>query len=213
VGCAPASEVNVSALLADTIQSLTDRARRALDQRRLLHLLGVAHTAATLAQTHGLDVGRAVLAGLLHDLSKPIDPEDIERDLTAWGVAIPEEDRDYPRIWHGLHAAVWAGRELGLDAPEIHEAVMLHTTADAGVGPLTRALFIADLAEPLRRVDEAPAILALARRDLTAGFRLALRVKVAHVRGKGRPIHPRARRALLDFPPQEEAEGLPAVGG
>jgi predicted HD superfamily hydrolase involved in NAD metabolism len=199
-------------LLADTLQTLTDRARRSLNENRFLHLLGVTHTVAALAERHGLDPGRAALAGLLHDLSKQIDPKEIKKDLAGWKIAIPTEDREHPHTWHGLHAAEWARRKLDLDDPEIYEAVSLHTTADAGVGPLTQALFVADFTEPLRGFKLAPAILDRTRRDLTDGFREALRLKTDRLRSKGRPIHPRARRALLDFFPEELSQGITAVG-
>jgi predicted HD superfamily hydrolase involved in NAD metabolism len=204
--------VNPSALLADTLQTLTDRARRSLNPNRFLHLLGVTHTVTALAGRHGLDPGQAALAGLLHDLSKQIDPNAIKKDLAGWGIAIPPEDRDHPHTWHGLHAAEWARRKLDLNDPDILEAVTLHTTADAGVCPLTQALFVADFTEPLRGFKQAPPVLDLARRDLLEGFREALRVKVTRLRNKGRSIHPRARRALLDFCPEEGSETISAVG-
>jgi predicted HD superfamily hydrolase involved in NAD metabolism len=195
-------------LLAKTIQILTDRARATLGEHRLLHLLGATHVATILAEAHGLGAERGALAGLLHDISKPIDSKDIRRDLRAWGTDVPEEDKDFPRVWHGLHAAWWARRELGLDDEAILEAVALHATADAGVGPLCQALFVADFAEPTRRLAETPRLLALARRDLAEGFREAMRLKIAHVRAKGAPIHPRARRAAEAFLPPAQARAL-----
>lgn len=205
--------MRIPALLAETIQTLTDRARASMGEQRFLHLLGVTHTVMVLAEIHRLGIERAALSGLLHDISKPMEPRDLKRELKSWGEPVPEEDRDFPRTWHGLHAAGWARRELKVEDEEILEAIAFHTTADAGLRPLGQALFVADFTEPLRRIDEAPAVLAEAKRDLLEGFRTALRVKVGHVAAKGKPVHPRARRALLDFLPGEEAETLLEAAG
>ncbi len=183
--------------LAQLIQDLTDRAADAMSPYRFQHVLGVTHTACALAAVHGLGVERAGLAGLLHDLFKETPPPRIQRELEACSVSIPPEDCDHPKTWHGLRAAVFAERELGLSDPEILEAVTLHTTGDAEIGRLARVLFVADFCEPGRRAEQAPEILRAARQDLDEGYRRALVAKTRHILGKkGRALHPRAVRAL-----------------
>lgn len=183
--------------LAQLIQDLTDRAAGAMSPYRFQHVLGVTHTACALAAAHGLGVERAGLAGLLHDLFKETPPPQIQRELEACGVSIPPEDRDHPKTWHGLRAAVFAEGEMGLSDPEILEAITLHTTGDAQISPLARALFVADFCEPGRRTEQAPEILQAAREDLDEGYRRALVAKTRHILSKkGRALHPRAIRAL-----------------
>lgn len=182
------------------VQSLLDRARRGLDPQRMIHVLGVTHTVMALAALHQIDLTDAALAGLLHDQSKSLPPEQIRHELQQMGYELPPEDLDFPHTWHGLHAAAYARQHLGLDRPEVFEAVNLHTTADAGVGPLTKALFIADLCEPNRKFKEAAEILKTARRDLDEGFRQAMMHKMRHVANKKKAkLHPRAVRALKAY--------------
>lgn len=182
------------------IQFLIDRARRQLDPRRVLHVLGVTHTVTALAEIHAIDLTDAALAGLLHDQSKELPHDQLLTELHQMGAAPNHEDLAFPNTWHGLHAAAYALRHLGLDRPAVYEAVTLHTTADAGIGPLTKALFIADLCEPTRRVKEAPAILKAARLDLDEGFRQAIVHKLRHVVNKKKStLHPRAVRALKAY--------------
>lgn len=187
-------------LRAEQLQNLINRARQVLSARRLHHTLGVMHTAALLASAHGLKPEEAALAALLHDQSKELHPDQIRQELAGHDVSIPAEDLAYPQTWHGLHAAEYARRELGIDDPQILEAVALHTTADAKIDDLTKILFIADLCEPNRTMEASPEILKAARADLDEGFRQALLHKTRHVLKKRKTkLHPRAERALAHY--------------
>ena len=193
----------------ELIQSLVDHAHRGHGPHRIRHILGVTHTACTLAALHGLGVERAAAAGLLHDLFKGVSPPQILADLEVAGRSIPPEDLDHPKTWHGLRAAVYAEVELGLTDPDVLEAAALHTTADAGICPLTRVLFIADYCEPGRHIEQTDEILQVARRDLDEGFRQALLTKTAYIRSKkNRSMHPRAIRALRAWLPEGDWEEL-----
>lgn len=192
------------------LQRLADDARQSLRPKRFLHVLGVTHTAVTLAIRHGVDPVRAAAAALLHDRSKETPPERIKADLESRGSAIPEDDAPYPALWHGPHAAVLARDEYGISEEdglgEIAEAVTIHSTADAAMSPLAQILFLADYLEPSRDFEGIDELRALARQDLTGAFKRALENKCRHMRERGHAISPRARRALVYY-------GIEPVGG
>ncbi|MCL5270382.1 MAG: bis(5'-nucleosyl)-tetraphosphatase (symmetrical) YqeK [bacterium] len=196
------------------VQPLLDRLRQVLSEARMLHALGVTHVSCALAALHGLNVEHAAIAGLLHDQSKELAPDFIRTDLQRLSIHIPDEDLDFPSTWHGFHAAAVAQAEYGINEPDILQAVMLHTTGDAGMGPLAQALFIADFAEPCRRRGMAPAVLQTARRSLEEGFALALQAKARHMLGrKGFRLHPKALRALKTYLPRDQWQSLLAGDG
>lgn len=205
-------------MVAAIYQALADDAQRHLSPPKFRHVLGVTHAAVALAQRHGVALEQAAAAGLLHDRSKAMKPEAIEADLREWGEAIPEEDRDYPAVWHGLHAAAWARRTgalAGIEGAEaIVEAVRLHSTADAGMGPLAKILFIADYTEPGRDFEGVGELRELAARDLEQGFAACLERKYRHMMSKGKAISPRALRAAEAAgvePGELEAGKVPGV--
>jgi predicted HD superfamily hydrolase involved in NAD metabolism len=182
-------------------QDLLDQLERSLPPRRFLHVLGVTHTAVQLAARHGVDCDLAAQAGLIHDRSKALSPEAIEDDLRARGIEIPEEDRAYPAIWHGLHAAVWLRQESGWEDFEALEAVAQavehHSTGDPALGRVGRVLFIADFLEPGRFFDGIDELRTKARDNLDAGYESCLAAKCRHViEKKQQRLHPRAQRAL-----------------
>lgn len=181
-------------------QELADDVQLRLDPRKFLHVLGVAHAAVALAMRHGVDEQWAMTAGLLHDRSKNMTPEEIEADLKERGIEIPEEDRAFPALWHGFHAAAAIGTELDLTreqgAEEIAEAVRLHSTADSPIGPLARILFIADFTEPGRDFPGLNELRRIARQSLEDGYRRVLEHKCRYMKRQGKTLSPRALRAL-----------------
>ncbi len=184
------------------IQVVIDRVRTSMSSRRFLHTLGVMHTLNTLANIHGLCPIKATLVSLLHDLSKEIEPSRIRSDLRQRNLDIPKDDLDYPKVWHGYHASVVARQEMGITDPDILEAVALHTTADATVCPMTRAIYVADFCEPGRTVDSANDILGQAKRNLDQGFREALLKKTGYMTNlKKLTLSPRTHRAVETWLP------------
>jgi predicted HD superfamily hydrolase involved in NAD metabolism len=182
-------------------QGHLDYLERTLPVRRFLHVLGVTHMAVQLAARHGVDCNLAALAALIHDRSKALSPERIEADLRERGIEIPEEDRPYPAIWHGLHAAVWlrqdAGWEPGDELEAVAQAVEHHSTGDADFGPVGRVLFLADFLEPGRNFEGIDDLRIQARDGLLTGYKSCLAAKCRHViKKKHQRLHPRARRAL-----------------
>jgi len=196
-------------------QVLTDHLQAALPAKKYLHALGVTHTAVALAQRHGVSPDRAALVGLLHDRSKAVPPAVIERDLAKRGIEIPEEDQPYPAVWHGLHAAVWARRELGIAAEEgmdeIVQAVQFHSTAEADICDLAKVLFVADYLEPGRSFEGIDSLRQTARQSLHEGFRACLERKSQYVKDKrGQALSPRAVRALEFYTPVTGSHRAPA---
>lgn len=184
-------------------QALLAEAQQNLPPKKFLHTLGVTHAAVALAEIHGANVEHAAIAGLVHDRSKAMKPEEIEADLERRGVEIGADDRPFPAIWHGLHAATWLRQDAEMADTNATEtiacAVEVHSTADAGMSDLAKILFIADYTEPSRSFEGLDAIRATARRDLAEGFRACLESKCRYMAGRGQRVSPRAARALEEM--------------
>lgn len=133
-----------------------------LSLKRLIHSLDTMYYAVSLALRFDVDPDRAALAALSHDIGRETDAQEL------W-----EKSVDVPEHWNGsvafLHApaAVTMIREqLGIDDPEILEAVRLHTTLDADASDLAKVLFVADKAEPSRQFSDLGPIRQYATEDL-----------------------------------------------
>ncbi len=84
-----------------------------LPEKRFKHCLGVEQAAINLAERFGVDVGKAGLAGLLHDYAKKLSDEEFLALIDKY--ALDPALKDWGNnVWHGLVAvarkmlvAVW----------------------------------------------------------------------------------------------------------
>jgi len=149
------------------------------------HCIFTAEFMSSFADQAGVTNDQAVTAGLLHDLCKGLDKAEYLACAEDYGIPVGEAQRLNPKLLHGPIAAEECRRDLGVDDEAVYEAIYWHTTGRPELGPVGRALFLADFAEPTRLFAEAVETRALLRRE---GFESALlyaaRQKVEHVREK-----------------------------
>lgn len=168
-----------------------------LPEKRLRHVLGVAGLAADITRRFALDEERLETAALLHDLCRALPKDELLARAAAYGLPVNEMQRAKPMLLHGPLAAEEARRELGVNDAAVYEAIYWHTTGTPGLGPIGRALIVADFAEPNRDYPEAAEARALLD---TAGLDAALcyvaEQKCAHVQKKAAVADPSARAFL-----------------
>ncbi|QIN80218.1 HD domain-containing protein [Rubrobacter marinus] len=178
------------------LKAATGYARERLSDKRYDHTLRVAETAERLAGLHGLDPEKARLAGLLHDLARETDGEELLRIAAKNGVPVGDPEHEKPNLLHGPVAAVVARTELGVEDGNVLEAVRVHTTGAQGMGPLALVVFVADKIEPGREGEWVESLRGLAERDLKEAARASLESSISYTEERGRAVHPRSREAL-----------------
>lgn len=108
------------------------------------HAEEVADTAAWLAEIHDLDVEKARLAALLHDISAIITPREMYDLAISRGLAIDPAEEKYNFLLHQRISKIFAHEKFGVSDPEILSAIECHTTLKKNAGPYDMAIFIAD---------------------------------------------------------------------
>jgi predicted HD superfamily hydrolase involved in NAD metabolism len=166
---------------------------------RYEHSVRVARCADLLAQCHGLDAGKARLAGMLHDLARLYTPARLVAECRARGMPIDEFERANPVVLHARLGAAIAHEAFGVDDAEVLSAIEKHTTAAVGMSPLDCALYLADGLEPGRPFPERPALWKLATRSLDEGMRGVLVHTFAYLCRKGIPVAPQTVAAARVF--------------
>ena len=132
-------------------QKLRKELEKQLKPDRFDHTLGVAYTSASMAFIYGVDVQKALIAGMLHDCAKCMSHEEQIKICEKNNIEITEVERRNHSL---LHAKV--GMFLAKDKYEIYDSEILgairwHTTGKEDMSLLEKIVYIADFIEPNRR--------------------------------------------------------------
>lgn len=116
-----------------------------LTEKRIEHSYGVALRGAELAKKYGANVNDAVIACILHDIAKSVDPEKYSGKVDVKGFP--------PPTLHSPIGAYIARKEFGV-SDEIAHAIYAHTTADSNMSILDEVVYLADKTEQGRNYNE-----------------------------------------------------------
>lgn len=148
-------------------QELEEAVSKVLKKNRYRHTLGVAHTSACLAMRYGADIDEAYLAGLMHDIAKHLDENEMLKSAKKYKLKLSAFEKENPFILHGPVGACIAKKEYGIDNKDILNAITNHTTGRPGMSLLEKIVFIADYMEAGRdQAENLPLVRELAFRDI-----------------------------------------------
>jgi len=155
------------------------------------HSLGVAETAADLAAIYRADEAKAYLAGLLHDYVKEVDPELLLEQAKHLKISVdPVTWSERHKLLHAPVGAALLEKELGVDDPEILQAVSLHTTGKPGMSVLEKVIYLADLIEPNREFDGVDRLRKMSRICLDQAVLAAVNITIYLVLNRNLLLHP-----------------------
>ena len=132
------------------IMMLRRRLRSKLAPQRYEHTLSVSFTCMNLAMRYGYDMGKAELAGLLHDCGKRFSDEIILKKCLKHKIPVTDAEYKTLPVLHAKYGAWLAEYKYGIQDPEILDAIRCHTTGKPNMGMLDKILYIADYLEPRR---------------------------------------------------------------
>jgi len=168
----------------------------------------VARCADVLAQAHGLDAGKARLAGLLHDLARLYSGPRLIEECEQRGVAIGDFERRNPIVLHAPLGAVLARDEFGVSDREVHSAIAKHTLADASMTALDTVVYLADALEPGRDYEGRRELWQLAMHDLRRAMIGTISSSLAHLADQGREPAPQTLAALYALEHERDTQGV-----
>ncbi len=173
------------------INKLRKKVKHNLDKARYQHTLGVMYTSASMAMSHGADLEKAMVAGLLHDCAKCIPNDEKYRLCEKYHVEISEAARTNPSLLHAPLGACLAKEKYGITDPEILNAIRYHTTGRPDMSLLEKIVFIADYIEPWREeLPDMDDVRYLAFRDIDQALVLMLGGSLEYLNSRNVPIDP-----------------------
>ena len=159
-------------------------AKAQMSERRFAHSQSVADLCVTLAQCHGMDMHRAYVAGILHDICKEWD----KQRLACWLKALdPDKLNEAAAIWHGYVGASYISKGLGIHDKAIRTAIYHHVVG-SGSTKLAMILYISDKLDPSRGY-ECSSTLALCKQNLRQGYEQVKREQQEYLKKEKGIIH------------------------
>ena len=184
---------------SSNLAKLRKEMKKELEPRRYEHTLSVAYTAANLAAVHGVDVEKALVAGMLHDCAKCLSHKKQLELCTKNHIHLSglEAAKDSPLI-HAKAGSILAKKEYGITDVDILHAICFHTTGRPQMSPLEKIIYIADYIEPERkhakrtaddtRNDRFTQVRRMAYRDLDEALFNILGDSLAYLHEKGSKV-------------------------
>ncbi|GHV78525.1 nicotinate-nucleotide adenylyltransferase [Spirochaetia bacterium] len=186
----------------ELIAGIENAVRSMISPSRFLHSRNVALLTQDLCKRYGgrfsMDPASGYLAGIAHDMCKSLPEAELVRLTRKDGKPITKLEKKKPTLLHARAAAVLLRERFNMHNKDILEAIRLHTMADTEMGPLAKALFIADKIEVSR--EHLSSALRDNRNfdDLDALFAAVLEETVAYLRSRSLTLSKGTLR-LLDL--------------
>jgi nicotinate-nucleotide adenylyltransferase len=137
-------------ILKETILVIEAAVRENLGTGRFFHSRNTALLAWDLCRRFGLDPDLGYLAGIAHDLGKPLSEKELFSLVKSDGRGISKLEKKKPSLLHGRAAAVLLTERFCINNKDVLEAVAFHTGGNADMGPLAKVVYIADKLEMSR---------------------------------------------------------------
>lgn len=133
------------------IKKIRRAMEKSQDEKRFVHTLGVAYTAASLAMCYDADVKKAELAGMLHDCAKSMTNEKRISICEKHNISMTEIEKRNPFLLHAKVGSFIAMNTYRINDSDIINAILNHTVGRPGMSQLEKIVFVADYIEPSRK--------------------------------------------------------------
>ncbi len=202
-----------SSYSADQIALYRKRLKSKLAPMRYEHSLSVSYTSMCLAMRYGCDIGKAEIAGLLHDCGKRFSDDVVLKKCLQHKISVTEEQRRAPAVLHANYGAWLAEHKYEIHDPEILNAILYHTTGRPEMSMLEKIVYIADYIEPRRyKAPNLPEMRRLAFCDLDEALYQILKGTLDYLKQKNASADPMTCQAYEyyaalrgEIPPKEAA--------
>ena len=189
-----------------SIERYKEIIRGRMGEKRYIHSVNVAEQAVHLAKKYGADVEKAEIAGILHDITKETPEKEQLQIIEKAGIILSETEKSAPKLWHSISGAGYIKTELGIDDPDILNAVRYHTTGRAGMSLLEKVIFIADFTGKERDYNGADKMKQLAEESLEKAMDMGLSFSIVDLVQRGLTVAVQTVEAYNEIKMQKERD-------
>lgn len=159
-----------------------------LSPKRLAHSIGTMEMCKKLALKLNVDVQKAELCGLAHDIAKEFSKEEIYNYIKENELELDEMELANLKLAHAKLGSDIVKKKYNFD-DEMCTAIKYHTTGKANMSLLTKIVFISDLIEENRTFNDVQYLRELTFEDIDKGIIYALELQIKKCLEKGTLLH------------------------
>lgn len=124
--------------------------KNVLSEKRYEHSIRVMERAEELAKKYNVNVEKAVLIGLAHDIAKDMPREEKIKYAKVNNIPIDDFEKENIELLHAKIGADICNKKYGF-TEDMQKAIKYHTTGNPKMDNLAKVLFIADKTEKGRK--------------------------------------------------------------
>ena len=166
-----------------------DLIRSMMGDYRYRHSVNVSEEAVALAKLYGADESDAYTAGILHDITKELPAEEQLQIIADGGIILDSVQKNAHKLWHSISGSVYISTRLGIDDPDIINAVRYHTTGREGMSLLEKIVFIADFTAAERNYNGVEIMRRKSRESLEDAMLYACKFTIGDLSSRELAIH------------------------
>jgi predicted HD superfamily hydrolase involved in NAD metabolism len=170
---------------------LIKKLKRLLGWDRFQHCLRVRDKAIELAKLHKVNINKATVAALLHDVSRYLDRPGMLKTAKRMGIKVDEIAKLEPKLLHSDISAVIAKNKFGVKDIQILNAIKRHTLGEIKMTDLDKVIYIADHTESGRTHAGVEIARRLAKKSMDKAVVAISGSMIEYLLGSGLPIHPK----------------------
>jgi predicted HD superfamily hydrolase involved in NAD metabolism len=190
------------------LDSINNKMKEMLPQRRYKHSLNVSNCAIKLSEIYNYDKDKACLAGIIHDCAKYLTTEEVEYYVDKYKIKLDCLEKENLALSHSVIGSYIAKYELKIEDEDIINAVKYHTTGKENMTLLEKIIYMADLIEEDRDFPSVNLLRELTYNgNLDEALLISFNNTIKFVIENKQLIHPRTVEARNYLMKQKSLEG------
>ena len=178
-----------------------------MGEYRYIHSVNVSKKAVELAQIYGGDTEKAMIAGMLHDITKETPVDEQLKIITEGGIILDDVEKNSSKLWHPISGSVYIRDTVGITDSDIINAVRFHTTGRAGMSLLEKIIFVADFTGDERNYNGVDIMREKSLRSLEEAMLYGLQFTINDLSKRMMTIHPNALACYNELILKDEMNG------
>lgn len=155
--------------IEELLQKINEDIKEELSEKRYNHSVGVMNKAEELAKIYSVDINKAKLVGLAHDIGKELPAEEKLKYVRKNSIEIDEIEKINVGLLHGKIGADICKKRYDFTG-DMQDAIKYHTTGNENMDMLAKIIFVADKIEDSRKYkDEKKIQNLIAAREIALG--------------------------------------------